>query len=204
MFWMTKLEEGCLSDFRNRRRKKGTPNLVVASLGANRKDRPNGEVTARVLHDGTNGLAVNTRTRLRGPGAFTYLRGPQKSNAGEGQAGLQHICSYGRCERSTPPDPYRPEGLALAWLPIGTRRRCLHEHRGDIRHILSVHTTGPRVAGAIGRLTQYVAASSADTWHMGSGGRLPPGRMRSTVPACLVDVFCALPHSGSPAIVTQD
>ena len=38
------------------------PNLVVASLGANRKDRPNGEVTARVLHDGTNGLAVNTKT----------------------------------------------------------------------------------------------------------------------------------------------
>ena len=30
--------------------------LVIASLGANRKDRPNGEVTARVLHDGTNGL----------------------------------------------------------------------------------------------------------------------------------------------------
>ena len=41
------------------------PNLVVASLGANRKDRPNGEVTTRVLHDGTNGLAVDTRTRLR-------------------------------------------------------------------------------------------------------------------------------------------
>ena len=41
------------------------PRLVIASLGANRKDRPNGEVTARVLHDGTNGLSVNTRTRLR-------------------------------------------------------------------------------------------------------------------------------------------
>ena len=39
--------------------------LVTASLGANRKDRPNGEVTARVLHDGTDGLSVNTRTRLR-------------------------------------------------------------------------------------------------------------------------------------------
>ena len=34
------------------------PHLVIASLGANRKDRPNGEVTARVLHDGTNGLAI--------------------------------------------------------------------------------------------------------------------------------------------------
>ena len=45
--------------------KLGFPRLVVASLGANRKDRPNGEVGARVLHDGTNGLSVNTRTRLR-------------------------------------------------------------------------------------------------------------------------------------------
>ena len=38
------------------------PRLVIAS---HRKDRPNGEVTARVLHDGTNGHAVNTNSRLR-------------------------------------------------------------------------------------------------------------------------------------------
>ena len=41
------------------------PNLVIASLGANRKDKPNEEISARVLFDGTNGLQVNTRTRLR-------------------------------------------------------------------------------------------------------------------------------------------
>ena len=41
------------------------PNLVIASLGANRKDKPNGEISACVLFDGTNGLQVNTRTRLR-------------------------------------------------------------------------------------------------------------------------------------------
>ena len=39
--------------------------LVVASLGAIRKDKPNGEVTARVLFDGTHGLSVNGRTRTR-------------------------------------------------------------------------------------------------------------------------------------------
>ena len=39
--------------------------VIVASLGANRKDKPNEVVTARVLHDGTDGLAVNTRTRIR-------------------------------------------------------------------------------------------------------------------------------------------
>ena len=41
------------------------PDLVIASLGANRKDKPNGVATARVLHDGTNGLAVNTCIRIR-------------------------------------------------------------------------------------------------------------------------------------------
>ena len=38
--------------------KRRYPNLVVASLGAIRKDKPNGEVTARVLFDGTHGLSV--------------------------------------------------------------------------------------------------------------------------------------------------
>ena len=41
------------------------PNLVVASLGAQRKQKPGGKVTARVLFDGTDGLCVNTKTRLR-------------------------------------------------------------------------------------------------------------------------------------------
>ena len=39
--------------------------LIVASLGAIRKDKPSGEVTARVLFDGTHGLSVNRRTRIR-------------------------------------------------------------------------------------------------------------------------------------------
>ena len=41
------------------------PNLVVASLGANRKDKPGSVVTAQVLFDGTLGLEVNTWTRIR-------------------------------------------------------------------------------------------------------------------------------------------
>ena len=41
------------------------PNLVVASLSANRKDKPNGVATAKVLFDGTNGIHVSERTRIR-------------------------------------------------------------------------------------------------------------------------------------------
>ena len=45
--------------------KKRYPSLVVASLGAQRQDKKNGTYTARVLFDGTNGLSVNKRTRVR-------------------------------------------------------------------------------------------------------------------------------------------
>ena len=41
------------------------PDLVVASLGALRKDKPGGAASARVLFDGTHGITVNTRTRIR-------------------------------------------------------------------------------------------------------------------------------------------
>ena len=41
------------------------PNLAIASLGAQRKEKPGGKVITRVLSDGTHGLCVNSRTRLR-------------------------------------------------------------------------------------------------------------------------------------------
>ena len=41
------------------------PDQVVAALGTNLKNKPNGVVTARVLFDGSNGIAVNRRTRIR-------------------------------------------------------------------------------------------------------------------------------------------
>ena len=45
--------------------KKLFPGLVIAFLGAKRKGEPGGKATARVLFDGTHGLSVNCRTRLR-------------------------------------------------------------------------------------------------------------------------------------------
>ena len=40
-------------------------NLTRASFVANRKDKPSGVMSARVLFDGTNGIPVKTRTRIR-------------------------------------------------------------------------------------------------------------------------------------------
>ena len=54
------LEEPASSEARQR-----YPNLVVGPLGAIKKDGHPGVVTARVLFDGTNGIEVNKKTRLR-------------------------------------------------------------------------------------------------------------------------------------------
>ena len=55
------------------------PNLVIASLGANRKDNSSGEVSARVLFDGTHGPSLSTRARTRNQERSTVasLRSPQ-------------------------------------------------------------------------------------------------------------------------------
>ena len=46
-------------------------NLVVASLGANRKDKPSGEVSARVLFDGTPRTLSEHSNKNQRPGAIT-------------------------------------------------------------------------------------------------------------------------------------
>ena len=46
--------------------KRTYPNLVIASLGVQRKEKPGGQVSARVMFDGTHELSVNTRIRLSG------------------------------------------------------------------------------------------------------------------------------------------
>ena len=141
------------------------PNLVVASLGANRKDRPNGEVTARVLHDGTNGLAVNTRTRLRDQERSPISADLKRAMREKDRRGFNTFAltaDVKEAHRQVPIDP-------RDWHLLG----CQLERGGDV-FINTVGTFGissasyywSRVAGAIGRLTQYLAASSADTWHM--------------------------------------
>ena len=58
-------ERGQILKYTEQEARERYPNLVVASLGANRKDKPGGVFSARVLFDGTHGINVNTRTRIR-------------------------------------------------------------------------------------------------------------------------------------------
>ena len=129
MFWTIKRGEECSSDCQRQRQERGIL-LVVTSLGANRKDRPNGEVTARVLHDVTNGLAVNTRTRLRDQ---SDVQPPQTSR---GAADVKEA------HRQIPIDP-------LDWHLLGCQMECgadvFINTVGDIRNHICVILLGPEL-----------------------------------------------------------
>ena len=84
------------------------PDLVIASLGAMRKDKPNGVVTARVLHEGTNGLAVNTRTRIRDQERSPIasdLKRAMREKADHQQPTLAHTADVSEAHRQVPVHP---------------------------------------------------------------------------------------------------
>ena len=85
------------------------PGLVIASLGANRKEKSDGTITARVLHDGSNGRAVIRRTRVRDQERL------ETRDALEGEEKRKNVGFDGRCEEGPSPN------LAAAWLPCPAR-----------------------------------------------------------------------------------
>ena len=141
------------------------PNLVVASLGANRKDKPNGTVTARVLFDGTHGISVNKRTRIRdqerAPVAADLKRS-MREKAREGLTTFALTADVSEAHRQVPIDE-------RDWHLLGCQVA-----EGQEVYVNTVGTFGvasasyhwSRVASAIGRLSQYLAADTAQTWHM--------------------------------------
>ena len=133
------------------------PNLVVASLGANRKDKPNGEVSARVLFDWT----ISQPDQERAPIASDLKRAlREKAKLGELTFALGADIS--EAHRQV---PIHPED----WHYL----RCQVNEGSDV----FIHTVGTfgissasyywsRVAGSIGRLSQYLAGDLCTTWHM--------------------------------------
>ena len=141
------------------------PDLVVASLGAQRKQKPGGKVTARVLFDGTHGLCVNSKTRLRdqerAPIAADLKRSMrEKSIIGELTFALSADVTEAHRQVPIHPDD---------WHLLG----CQVSPGGDV-FVNTVGTFGiasasyywSRVAAATGRLVQYLSAYSSTSWHM--------------------------------------
>ena len=179
------------------------PRLVIASLGANRKDRANGEVSARVLHDGSNGLAGNTKTRLqdqeRSP-ISSDLKRAMSEKATRGLSTFALTADVKEAHRQIPVDP-------RDWHLLG----CQLE-RGEDVFINTVGTFGitsasycwSRVSPAIGRLAQYLASDQADTWHMvvADDNHLEAGGI--TLSTGVNGVLHPLLHGGGPAFLAQD
>ena len=145
--------------------KRTYPNLVIASLGAQRKEKPGGKVSARVLFDGTHGLSVNTRIRLRdqerAPIAADLKRSMrEKAKVGELTFALSADVTEAHRHLPTHPDD---------WHYLG----CQVTHGGDV-FVNTVGTFGTAsasyywswVAGAVGRLLQYLSGHSSTSWHM--------------------------------------
>ena len=141
------------------------PNLVIASHGANRKDKPSGEVSARVLFDGTHGLSVNTRTRIRDQERSKIasdLKRVMREKACQDEPTFALTADVSEAHRQIPIH-------SCDWRFI----RCQVQAGGDV-YINTAGTLGvasashywSRVSGALGRLTQYLAGNRARTWHM--------------------------------------
>ena len=140
------------------------PDLVVAALGANNKEKPNGVISARVLFDRSNGIAVNRRTRIRdqerAPVAGDFKR-VMRENARLGETTFALTADVAEAHTQIPIHP-------RDWHLFG----CQIEAGGDV-YINKVGTFGvasashfwSRATSALGRLTQYITGRTANTWH---------------------------------------
>ena len=126
--------------------------LVIASLGANRKDRPNGEVT--------NGLSVNTKTRLRDQERSPISSDIKRAMREKASRGLSTFALTADVKEAHRQIPIGPRD----WHLLG----CQVERGADV----FVHTVGTfgitsasyywsRVSSAVGRLTQYLGVGSS-------------------------------------------
>ena len=69
------------------------PNLVVASLGAQRKQKPGGKITARVLFDGTHGLSCKHQDEAQGPRKGADSCGSKAFHERESKIRRAHVCA---------------------------------------------------------------------------------------------------------------
>ena len=141
------------------------PGLVGASLGAQRKEKPNGEISAWVLFDGTNGIHVNKRTRIRdqerspiASDVKRYMR--EKSTIGERTFAL--TADIKEAHRQIPIAPADWKFLGCQIRPGGT----VYINTVGTFGVASASYWWSRVATALGRLAQYVPGKAATTWHL--------------------------------------
>ena len=141
------------------------PGLVIASLGAQRKEKPGGVITARVLFDGSNGIYVNRRTRIRDQERSPIASDIKRLMREKSQLNQRSFSLTADVSEAHRQVPIHPDD----WHMLGCRVRP-----GGAIYVNTVGTFGvasasyywSRVAGAIGRIAQYCAGTRAITWHL--------------------------------------
>ena len=137
---------------------------MIASLGAQRKEKPGGKVSARVLFDGTHGLCVNTRTRVR-----DQERAPIAADLQRSMREKAKVDELTFALSADVTEAHRQVLIHDDWHYLG----CQVIPGGDV-FINTLGTFGialasyywSRVAGAIGRLLQYLSGHTSTSWHM--------------------------------------
>ena len=141
--------------------RKRYPNLVVASSGAQSKDKKDGSYTAR----DTNGISVNKRIRVRdqerSPIAADIKR-LLREKAKMAERTFALTADVAEAHRQVPIDP-------VDWHFLGSQISP-----GEAVYVNTVGTFGissasyywSRVGSALGRLSQYLSRHTAHTWHL--------------------------------------
>ena len=141
------------------------PNLVIASLGAQRKEKPRGKITARVLFDGTHGLCVNSKTRLRdqerAPIAAN-LRRAMREKAKIDELTYALTADVTEAHRQVPIHPDDWHLLGCQVVPGGE----VFVNTVGTFGIASASYYWSRGGAAVGRLLQYLSGYSSTSWHM--------------------------------------
>ena len=124
------------------------PDLVVASLGAQRKDKHGRAVSARVLFDGTHGITVNTRTRTRDQEKGSIAADLKRVMREKSRVGVPTFTLTADVSEAHRQISQSQNGTGISSFDVA-----------------SASYYWSLVASAISRLAQYLAGSSAGTWH---------------------------------------
>ena len=140
------------------------PDLVVAALGANKKEKPNGVISARVLCDGSNDIAVNRRTRIRdqerAPVAADLKR-VMREKARLGERTFALTADVVEAHRQIPNHP-RDWCLLCCQVEVGGE---VYINKVGTFGVASASYYWSRTASTLGRLTQYITGRTANTGH---------------------------------------
>ena len=134
------------------------PHLVIASLGAQRKEKPG------VLFDGKHGLCVNSRNRLRDQERAPIaadLKRSMREKAKVDELTFALSADVTEAHRQVPIHPDEWHYLGCRVIPDGD----VFVNTGTFG-IASASYYWSRVAGAIGRLLQYLSGHTSTSWHM--------------------------------------